>query len=668
MKKNLHTFTGDGAFAYTHDHVILPFLHKTAGEIIGFHTSDWSLANRIKTDGGVIQEGIQAALKEKAAVVKYPGASATAEELKFMCDHLGCEEPTTALGKGKSPNAPLRGIAGFDASIIRTPTASAALVKPLETAWQPSTPVSIKTLETGGRGANAKVLQVTEDKTVQVVFVDDTGKETVLPGANGNNFMLKPGSTLSLTSVDKDQAEKLIRNTFEQALEKGADLTFTNKNTVLTSVDAPLLKKAKEIYEHEFKDRFAEKGLHFHSGLVDDAFAFLMAGESKRSKPLIMLCPDDLYGKQIQYVLEAVKQKGLHYKHTEHAIAVGRLSNGYGDEYGGVHFTPKSAGKLQVRDSKGAVLQEMNVQPGQMCLASGNSAEAATDYARRMIDYALGEQICGQDIHYLYFGFDAASATEAPLIPVIQQVIDTYRDKLNAKNIVAKIAHPAQISAEMLTQPPKAGVILALNNLWGDIMADLFPALANNKASYDSLLLSDKGFLVETGAGGTAPDLLFGKAGKTDFGMIHTGHMLLNPIAILSSYAEAIRYTGKHSDNTAQLTYADQLHEAIILTLKEGYLTGDLMKAGKHQLREDQINPGVTPQAVDTRVFVKAVEANLLALQGKTQAAQAARSELASMEKQLNLKTPQALTGKELEEVLAYATAHPGKSLKKKAA
>src|SRR5690606_38310111 len=102
--------------------------------------------------------------------------------------------------------------------------------------------------------------------------------------------------------------------------------------------------------------------------------------------------------------------------------------------------------------------------------------------------------------------------------------------------------------------------ILALNNLWGDIMADTFPDLANNKASYDSFLLSEKGFMVETGSVGTAPDLLFGRTvdkANDGKGMITHGHLKLNPIAILSSYSLAIRHTGAESGNAAMTGYAD---------------------------------------------------------------------------------------------------------------
>lgn len=655
-KPNLYTFTGDGAFAYVHDHAVLPFLQKTAGDLVNLAVADWSLPNRVRTDGKAIMDGVNAALADKAAAVKYPGATARQDELDFVCAQIGSAQPTTPLGKGKSPNAPVRGIAGFDASIIRTPTASAALVKPLETEWKPSTPVTIQALDTGGRAANMRAFCAgKEGMTLQVCFVDADGKETLLKGANGSDFVLQKDSTLSTTYVEQVDVEKTIRDTYARAIATGADIYFTNKNTVLTSVDAPIAKLEEKIFNEEFKAQFEAKGLKRYTGLVDDAFAYLMANCSAPERPMIMLCPDDLYGKQIQSVLEQVKQHGLHYKHTEHAIAVGRLSNGYGDEYGGVHYTPEKTGSLIIKSKDGTVLKEITVQPQQMWLMACSSSAAAKDYTRRMIDAALQDKICGRAVKYLYFGFDEKSLTEGPLINCIREVIESRRAEIEQAGLIVEIGDPALVAAKMLTHPPKEGVILALNNLWGDIIADAFPALANNKASYDSLLLSDKGFLVETGAGGTAPDLLFGKPGKP-YGLIHTGRMKLNPVAILTSYAEAFRYTGKTQNNAALVTYAEQLHEAITLTMKQGYITGDLMRGDKHQLREEAIDAGVTPRPVDTRVFVKAVEANLLSLQGRKAEAETSRSELTALAQKLDLTSQQSLEGAELKAVLQYAT------------
>jgi isocitrate dehydrogenase len=652
-KKTVRTFTGDGAFGFVHEVCIKDLLHSTATGIY-FVDDDWGLMNRVKTDGQVIHQSIKATIAGGDAVIKYPGATATAEELKYMSDVAGSESPKTALGKGKSPNAVVRGASGLDASIVRPPARSAALIKPAETKWSPQTPVEIHTLEMGGRKANTQILTAPHDGALTITFKGNDGSEERLVGASGDDFNLAKGSPLTLTHVDMAAAEKRIRTTFDDALAKGADVSFANKNTVLTSVDKPILEKAKTIFKAEYQEAFAAKGLSFKDGLVDDAFAYLLASEWRHNKPLIMLCPDDCYGAQMNIVLSKVKQHGLHYDHTKHPIAVARLSNGYGDEYGGIHFTPKTDGQIIVTDTNKNILGSKDVHKDGMVLMASNDITAAKTYANRMIDYAINSRIGGHKTKILYFGFDRNSPSEEPIADAIEQVLNQRKGDLQKAGVSADIRDTAIIAGEVLTHPSEKAILLALNNLWGDIMADLFPALANNKASYDSVLISDKGFMVETGAGGTAGDLLTGKDGSG--GMLKHGKMFLNPIAILSGYAHAIRYKG----DDAQKKYADQLEEAIDMTLKQGYLTGDLVPAGKHQLRSEFVANEITPKAVDSRVFVQAVKVNLLELQGKTQDAAMERTALNLMSARLDLTLESVpLAPREKDLILQYVTAEP---------
>lgn len=653
-KPNIHTLTGDGAFGLVHELCITPLLKETAGEVIGLEEHDWSLHNRVRTDGKVILDSLKIIIGEGAAAIKYPGATATAEELAYAMQVTNSSEPKTALGKGKSPNAVVRGASGLDASIVRPPAKSAALIQPLVTQWSAKIPVEIHTLESGGRKANAEVSYVSQSSKVAVSFTGDDGIEQPLYGASGSDFMLTKDSPVSVTHVDMDKVVARIRATFDEALSRNADITLATKNTVLTSVDAPIVKKAQEIFDTEYREKFVEKGMKFQAGLVDDAFAYLLANEWNHGKPLIMLCPDDCYGAQMKQVLAAVKEHGLHYDHTRHPIAVARLSNGYGDEYGGIHLTPKTDGKLTIYLPGNTKI--VDVKHNSMWLIASHDVGAAKTYASRMIDYALHNTIGGRKAEKLYFGFDVHSAAEAPLAAAIDGVIKARKADLDAGGIHAELRHPAQIAAEVLTSPSKQGTILALNNLWGDIMADLFPALANNKASFDSLLISDKAFMVETGAGGTAGDLLAGKPGEKNAGMLHHGKMPLNPIAILSGYAHAIRYKG----NEAQIRYAEGLEEAIDRSLKQGYLTGDLVKRGEPQLIEEFLQPGKTPHAVDTRVFVQAVKANLLELQGKKAEAEMARKVLALLEQKHDFADPALPTAEEHRVIRKYLTSAAG--------
>lgn len=637
----IHVYEGDGAFAYAHDALVKPLFERTAGDVLSLTGYDWSASNRLKTDGAVVTDSIAAGKAAKAAVVKYPGATPDADELEYLKAKTGAD-PKTALGLGNSPNAPLRGANGFDASILRTPAASSLLIEPLETHWKPDTDVEIARLTEGGRLANQKVTLTKRDQQVEVIFVDAEGNEHQLEGADGKYFTLAAGSPVSITHVDKSKAEKLIRATLDKAVAKKADVMLSLKNTVLKSIDGPLNKFAQEIYNTDYKAKFEANQQWFGAKIVDDGFAWLLAEASGKKTPQIMLSPDDAYGAQMEYVLAEVKKKGLNYRHTDHPVAVARFSNAVGDEYGGMHFpgvkkklaelVAAGGGTLVVRDknTKEEVCRAPVPKGEAMWLVSAQDVEGARIYARRMLYQALDEvKIAGTPITRVLFGFDAASAFEGPFARVIQEEIDRKKDDLAAKGIEAKIMPPAQLAAESLTHPSERGTLLALNNLWGDIIADLYPALANNRASYDSSLISNKGFVVETGSGGTAPDLLFGRDGKG--GLIRTGAFNLNPIAILSGFAQAARYSGAAD-------YANALEGAIDQTLRQGYLTADLVnKDGSAKLRAGlALSGGIAlpkPRAVDTRVFTAALEVNLLAALGKdTKVAEAALAEIRDAE------------------------------------
>ena len=640
----IHTYYGDGAFAYAHDTLIEPFLKRTAGDLFDLKNFDWSAYERVRTDGAVIKDAIEESKKEKAAVVKYPGATPNAEELDYLKSLTG-GDPKTALGLGNSPNAPLRGANGFDASIVRTPAKSSMLIEPLQTHWSQDSQVEIHDLKEGGRLANRHVTINDRERDVEMVFIARDGTQHVLEGADGKSFHLATGSPISVTHVDKDKAEQTIRASFDEALAKKADVMLSLKDTVLKSVDAPLKKLAETIFVNDYKAKFEENNQWFGYKLVDDGFAWLLAEASGKSKPQIMLSPDDAYGAQMSYVLDQVKQHGLNYDHTKHPVGVARFSNGVGDEYGAMHFpgvkknlnelVKAEGGTLIVRDKADPahVLYSEEVAPGQdMWMLSAQDLNAARTYARRMLAQALdpNNKLAGKPVTRVLFGFDKDSPYEGPFAKVIQEEIDKQREALDALNVEAVVVKPEIAAAESLTNPSEHGTILALNNLWGDIIADLYPALANNRASYDSSLVSDKGFVVETGSGGTAPDLLYGKDGKG--GLVRTGKFDLNPIAILSGYAQAARYNGHGA-------YADALEEAIDKTLCQGYLTADLVnKDGSAKLREGtwlQGKPGSIekPRAVDSRIFMAATEVNLLEALGKdTTRAQSALDKIKDMD------------------------------------
>ena len=644
LNKEIVIYQGDGAFRFVEEAIITPLLTRVGGDTLTLRSFDWSACNRVATDGAIVTQSIEYAKSTNAAVIKYPGATPDAAELDYLKMLTGCE-PVTPLGKGNSPNAALRGASGFDGSIIRTPAESASLIEPIETQWNKNTAVTINALKSGGRKSNQQVILTQKDQRIEVVFCDSEGKEYRLQSAGGDVLSLSKGSPISLSHVDKQAVETLVRESFEEALLQKADVTLAVKGTVLKSTDALITKIADSIFNTEYKTRFEQNGAWYGSKLVDDAFAWLIAEGSSHKNPQIMLTPDDAYGAQMQKVLEEIKAKGMHYDHTQHPVAVARFSNGIGDEYGAFHFpatdktlvkaVQEQGGSLLIRDADSReVLYSQRVGKDEnMWIVATHNLASARIYANRMIDWVLNDanRLSGKKVEHLVFGFDPGAANEAPIAQAIADIITQRQGELQARNIHVSLQTPQKAAADSLTMPNSGGTLLALNNLWGDIIADLYPALANNRASYDSALICDSGFVVETGSGGTAPDLLYGREGKG--GLIRNQPLNLNPVAILSGYSQAVRYSG-------EAAFADALDGAIDTTLKQGYLTRDLITAqGRAKIKPEHCLQDALslakPRAVDTRVFMAAFEVNILNALGKP--SEEAKARLMTIRDQVNI-------------------------------
>jgi monomeric isocitrate dehydrogenase len=643
---------GDQTFAMVNRMVIgeliTPFLGEEAVAI-----EPWGLKERIYTQGQIIPDAVARMRQHpERAVVKLPGATATEDQLSFTLQSLGMEVPPTpdamralknSLAGGASPNAYLRGGNGMDACVVRYPATGNDLVQPLETHWNSRSPVQILTLDRG-RAANAQQVEVDglgdERVTVPVTFFAEgeaVGKP--LTSITGEPFTLTPGSVLDATHVKMADAEALIRQTFQRVLDEATpdskpEIWLASKGTVLKDVDAAIQKRAQEIYKTEFQSLFQQQGIPEPSlkdrVLVDDVFAEVLARGWERERPLYILCPDDSYGQQMQTVLEEVKQKGIHYNHCEHHIEIGRFSNGLGAEYGAVGFTPSKPGVLQVAG------EVYPVEPGEMWMVYGNDVKAARDYATRMIDHALGSN--GR-VSTIYFGFDETNPRERPLVDAIRQVLDERQQEMAEAGLQASIENPALITARMLTEPQN-GVLLALDNLWGDIVADSFPRLANSHISYDSVLISDKGLCIETGAGGTAPDLLYGRYSqmthRNEGGLLQTGKLGLNPGAIISAYALAFRHSGRNMQQPEASRFGEDLSRAFTLAMEWGYVTPDLGDSkGGTRLQPDRLQPDATAQTVDTRVLIQAVRTALHQVRGEQQAFEQEWAKLQEMNQSL---------------------------------
>ena len=83
------------------------------------------------------------------------------------------------------------------------------------------------------------------------------------------------GVAMAMYNIDSS-IYGFARSSFNQALSKGWNLYFSTKNTILKAYDGRFKDIFEEVYQTEFKDKFAEAGITYEHRLIDDMVAAAM--------------------------------------------------------------------------------------------------------------------------------------------------------------------------------------------------------------------------------------------------------------------------------------------------------------------------------------------------------------------------------------------------------
>ena len=184
---------------------------------------------------------------------------------------------------------------------------------------------------------------------------------------------------------------------------------------------------------------------------------------------------------------------------------------------------------------------------------------------------------------------------------VLRQLPEEVRQEIVSDNLQPPsfmIMRPSSQLKKMITDPPRNGLYPSLN-LDGDIYSDISAALGGSLATASSIIESMDGTMLYEAPHGTAHDLYL-KYLETNGEVA-----LFNPSALLFAVANALETLAEREDNPALKTYSDQLKEALITTVEQGYITADLQ--GKTNNPEQET-------VVDMYGFLDNIEKNLLQL------------------------------------------------------
>ena len=157
------------------------------------------------------------------------------------------------------------------------------------------------------------------------------------------------------------------------------------------------------------------------------------------------------------------------------------------------------------------------------------------------------------------------------------------------------IMRPSMQLRKMISDPPRNALYPTLN-LDGDIFSDISAALGGSLATASSIIESKDGTMLYEAPHGTAHDLYL-RYLETDGAEVH-----FNPSALLYAFANAFETLAKREHNEALKSYAVNLKQALIETVGQYIITGDLKGKTLYPDKE---------RIVDLPGFLSAVEANL---------------------------------------------------------
>src|SRR6201992_1876880 len=225
--------------------LILPYLE------VDIKYYDLGIEHRDKTEDRVTVEAAEA-IKKYGVGIKC--ATITPDEARVKEFNL--------KQMWKSPNGTIRNIS--DGTVFREPIICKNIPR-LVTTW--TQPICI------GRHAFGDQYKATDfvTKGKGKLTIKFEGEDGTVQEFEVYNFK---GDGVALTMYNTDESiEGFARACFNQALIKKWPLYFSSKNTILKKSDGRFKDIFEEIYEKEFKGKFADAKLTYEHRLIDDMVA-----------------------------------------------------------------------------------------------------------------------------------------------------------------------------------------------------------------------------------------------------------------------------------------------------------------------------------------------------------------------------------------------------------
>ena len=339
----------------------------------------------------------------------------------------------------------------------------------------------------------------------------------------------------------------------------------------------------EEIYESDYRDKVAEAGLSYHYELIDAQAARIVANPPERA---LWGVPDNVTGMKLYKLVQQLKRYGLPERKAH--VSISRMSAGGGDQYGSFNLPAEEDGIIKVLVD-GEEKHARTVKACDPILFMSNDRDAIKDWVKQVFRDASTNK------KEVYFGLKREFV---PYDEVYSSIILEIRQELAALDTPPPsfmIMRPSRQLSKMISDPPRWGLYPA-QNLDGDIFSDISAALGGSLATASSVIESKDGTMLYEAPHGTAHDLYL-RYLETDGKEAN-----FNSSALIFAVANALEELARREDNGALTAYAQDLKAALIATVGQGTITGDL---------KGKTTDPSAETLVDMYGFLDAIEGNL---------------------------------------------------------
>ena len=536
---------------------------------------DLSAEKRLTSNGAVVREAISA-LKTHGVGIKNAGMTVNRSQLNdLLAKHPEIIEANLDGLATKSPNGAIR--KGINGNITREDIEFRNL-QSVRPDWI-DRDIEVDTMDSGGLDFSYSELSNTTG-VAKVVFVGESGEPVEM-----HRRTLIKGDPWMLATNDIEEVKAWAHRFFQRAIDEGRHIYLGLKDTVIPGYDGVMRAAIEEIYREHYQAAVEAAGLEYHYELIDAQAARIVANPPQRA---LWGVPDNVSGMKLYKLVQQLKRYGLPERKAH--VSISRMSAGGGDQYGSFNTPAPEDGIIKVMVD-GEEKHARFVKANDPILFMSNHREAIKDWVKQVFeDAALHKK-------EIYFGLKREFVQYDEVYSSIILEIRKELAALDTPPPSFMIMRPSRQLSKMICDPPRWGLYPA-QNLDGDIFSDISAALGGSLATASSIIMSKDGTKLFEAPHGTAHDLYvrYVESGGKE------AHF--NSSALIFAVANALEELAQREGNEPLKIYAAKLKAALIDTVAQGVITGDLK--GKTTDPESE-------RVVDMQGFLDAVEANLAA-------------------------------------------------------